>query len=451
MIRSVILWVLHNVFRVNTETTNNELNDNEKYVNEYEQIDRINFDAIFSNKIANYVASDSNISIDGENKRVELLSKTAQSMWKKIKKISSMSLGYGGVVIVPYVKEGKIFYTIAPQNRLTIDEKTGDLITKATILAERKKINYTTSEQIYYRWTNYQITNNNLVITQKFTNKAGKEIDTPTFWADIQTVTSITNVDRVPFGYIKSPINNRNISDKYGVPITYGCDATINEIRTCLKQIADEFELKETFVGVDFTMFKKDKEGNDVLPNKKLFKKFNASGDDLWEVFSPDIRESSYYTRLEELYTRLEKEVGCSAGILSKVETTSNATATEIRRRMYETWTIVDDMRNNIESGLEDFFYSCNILANAYNLSPEGDYEISYDWDYSLLEDTQQTFSQLIQGVNQDVISKEELRNWLKPDETIEESKKAVKEIEDSLPNVDEMLEGGEEDDNERK
>jgi hypothetical protein len=43
--------------------------------------------------------------------------------------------------------------------------------------------------------------------------------------------------------------------------------------------------------------------------------------------------------------------------------------------------------------------------------------------------------------------SKVELRQWLKPDETVEESEKAIKEIEETEPTVDDILgtRGGEE------
>ena len=38
-------------------------------------------------------------------------------------------------------------------------------------------------------------------------------VDPPTP-EDIQEVMTITNVDRVPFGFIKSPVNNRKASDR---------------------------------------------------------------------------------------------------------------------------------------------------------------------------------------------------------------------------------------------
>ena len=428
MLKNIWIWILQNIFHIQTETTQKEVEDNSKYARIYEQIDNINFNAIFSNKLANYVVSDSTMDIEGENARADLLNKTGGSMWKKAKKIVSMGFGYGGVCVVPYVKGGKIYYNLVPQDRLTIDKMDGELITGATILAEKKTISGV-SDKTYLRWTNYQIENGNLTITQQYSNEDGVQIPVPSFWSDIQEVMSITNVDRVPFGFIKSPINNRKASDKYGVPITYGCEATIFEIRETMKQLVDEYELKRPFVGVDATMFN----GNNKLPENGLWKKIDSTSDDFFEVFDPQFRD--YSDRLQELYKRLEHEIGTSYGVLSEVDT-KQATATEIKRSMYDTFTICDDMRSNVEKGMEDFFYACNVLANAYNLSPMGEYNVSFDWSYSLLEDTQNEWSQMIYALNNGIVSKIEVRQWLRPDETLEESEEAIKNIQEEEPDI---------------
>ena len=442
MFKNIIKYILTNVFKIKTQTTDKEINDNSKYAVLYESIDDINFASIFANKLSNYTISDSNMNIEGENARVDLLNKTGNSMWKKAKKITSMAFGYGGVIAVPYVKGGKIYYNLVPQSRLTIDEMDGELITGATVLAERKVISGTAGQTVYLRWTNYKIENNNLTITQQYSDENGKQIPAPDFWKDIQEVMAITNVDRVLFGYIKSPINNRKANDKYGVPITYGCEATILEIKTTMKQLIREYELKECFVGADVTMFK----GNDALPKNGLFKKIDSGNDDFFEVFDPQFRD--YTNRLQELYKRLEHEVGTSYGILSEVNTV-NATATEIKKSMYDTFTICDDMRTNIEKGMEDFFYACNVLANAYNLSPQGEYELSFDWSYSLLEDTTTEWSQMIWAANQGIISKTEIRQWLKPDETLEQSEQAIRDIEEKEPSYEDILGNKEENETE--
>ena len=283
------------------------------------------------------------------------------------------------------------------------------------------------------RWTNYQVKNGNITITQQFSDEKGNKIPAPEFWKNIQEVQVITGVDRVLFGYLKSPVNNRNASDTYGVPITYGCDATINEIKETLRQIVREYHLKQAFVGADATMFN----GKNALPLNGLFQKIDSGDDSFFEVFDPQFRD--YTTRLQELYKRLEHEVGTSYGILSEV-TTQNATATEIKRSMYDTFTIVDDMRSNVEKAMDDFFYACNVLANAYNLSPQGEYELAFDWSYSLLEDTQTEWNQMIQAESKGIVSKVEIRQWLNPDETLEEAEKKIKEIEESNPDIKQLL-----------
>ena len=434
MLSKIWTWILEKIFHVSTETKQKDVEDNTKYAFEYERIDDINFNAIFSNKLANYVVNDSNMNITGTNARVETLNKIGQSLWKKAKKLTSMSFGYGGLFIVPYVKGSKEYYTLVPQSRVTIDSTDGDLITGATILAERKEITKSIgSTKIYIRWTNYRLENGNCIIEQKFTDETGKEIPTPDFWQNILLKQTISGVDRVLLGYIKSPISNRKSNDKYGVPICYGCDSTIIEIKDTMKQLSREYKLKEPFVGVDATMFN----GNNALPINGLFKKIDSTNDDFFEVFDPQFRD--YSIRLQELYKRLEHEVGTSGGIISEVNT-QNATATEIKRSMYDTWTIVDDMRSNIEKGMEDFFYACNVLANAYNLSPVGEYTLDFNWSYSLLEDTQTEWSQLSYANNKGIISDVELRQWLKPDETLEESQKAINEIKEQEPTYEQML-----------
>ena len=435
MFQKFIMWIFR-LFNIQSQTTQKEVEDNQKYAVEYESIDKVNFNAIFSNRIANYVINDSDVTLVGENQRKELLDKTIQSLWKKMKKYTAMSLGYGGIVLVPYVKGGKIFYNIVSQNRLTIDETEGENITGATIIADKKTINKGIgNNKTYYRLTNYKVKNGNITITQKFTDENGKAIPTPEFWKNIQEVQVISGVDRALFGYIKSPINNRKADDKYGVPITYGCDETIEKIRTTLKQIDREYNLKEAFVGADSTMF----DGKDGLPSNGLFKKVDAGDDKFWEVFSPEIRDTALYNKLDRQFAQLEKEVGTSEGILTK-PTSTYQNIDEAKRAIQDTMSIIDDVRSNIEKGLEDFLYSANVLANAYNLSANGEYETSYDWSYYFIESTMDTWNQLIVGQSKGAVKTEEIRQFIFPTESEEVRKKAIEEIKASEPSVEDLV-----------
>lgn len=437
------LWdKILSLFGRKTSTTTKEFSDNQKYAMQFQSIKDINYNAIFSAKLSNYCANQSTITIDGNNKRAEYLNDIVNQIWDDRKRIFNRMFGTGGVFVLPYYANNEIQYNIIPQFRVSINEKIGKKMTNITILADiyTQKNGFTTN--IYYRWTDYIINNNTLTITQRYTNENGEVVDKPRIWNSVVDNFTISNVDRVLCGYFKSPVDNRLNSDNYGVPITYGCDATINEIKECLKQIVREFKVKEAFIGIDFTMFKGSDNDTLGLPENGIYRKFNGDKDDLWEVFDPAIRESSYYTRLQELYARLEKEIGTSKGILTEIET-SQATATAIRKALYDTFTIVDDARVEFEKAMEDLVYSIDVLANYYSITPAGEYEIKYEWGYDLLQDAQQDFNQLMQGLNSGIISKLEVRQWLKPNEDIEVSKKALEEIKESDPTIEDLVGGG--------
>ena len=139
------------------------------------------------------------------------------------------------------------------------------------------------------------------------------------------------------------------------------------------------------------------------------------------------------------MFARLEKAIGTSRGILTDPLSTYQNTD-ETKRSLYDTLSIMNAMRENIEQGLNDFFYSCDVLANAYNLAPAGKYEIKYDWDFGLIESSLETWQQLLTGYEKGVVKKEELRQFIYPSEDIKVTKKIIKELEEKNPSIQQIL-----------
>ena len=70
-------------------------------------------------------------------------------------------------------------------------------------------------------------------------------------------------------------------------------------------------------------------------------------------------------------------------------------------------------------------------LAERFGLTPaggRGQYAISFDWDMSLIESTEQTFTQMSELQAGGMVSKAELRRWVMGG-TPEENEQAVKQI----------------------
>ena len=244
---------------------------NDTFTYEYEKDKNINFTVIFSNKLANMAISDSNIDVLGDSLRAEELRKIIKKLLKKLKKIIARELGTGGVLVIPYVTNGKIYFNIVSQNRLSINKKIGDDIVDCTIMAEH----IVKDREHYFRWTDYTLKEGNLYIKHRATLDEEPILMTEiSEWANIEDM-SITNVDKMPFMYVKSPIDNRKEMDSYGVPITFGCEEQIKRIIKDLEQIDREYVLKDVFVGADITMFK----GENALPSNGLYKKINSGED----------------------------------------------------------------------------------------------------------------------------------------------------------------------------
>lgn len=424
MLKTVWEYILRIFGIEKSNTTGEQLTENMDFTQIYEASEEMNFTAIFANKLSTLAMSESTADVVGNNGRVAFLDQCLGEAWAQMKRVVSRMLGTGGCIIVPYVRAGEIQFDILSQERMVIHEKQGSHIIRATILADSVK----QKEKQYFRWVDYRVDEGNLYITNKVTDQWGNNAFLEQ-WAEIKDIT-ITGVDRVLFAYFQSPVDSRRFGHEYGVPITYGCDGLIKEIFECFEQIRDEYRLKEVKIFADERMFQKDgKTGKYRMPSKVFFAAHGKESGDMIEVFSPEIRHSSYYERMQYLFGLLEKSVGTSKGILTAPES-RGATATEIKAGLYDTYTMIGDMRTVIEKGVRDYLYACNVLANCYELAPMGEYGVRFDWSYEMIESSGETWGQLKDALDLGVKSKVELRQWLNPNETTDEARKVLDELE---------------------
>lgn len=98
------------------------------------------------------------------------------------------------------------------------------------------------------------------------------------------------------------------------------------------------------------------------------------------------------------------------------------------------------NFRKVLEDGLNDLFYAINAICNANEITPMGDYNVSYDWSDSMVESMTERFNELLQSLNMGTIDKAEFRSWTM-NESLEVAKDKIAEIEkNSLENL--SLEG---------
>ncbi len=105
--------------------------------------------------------------------------------------------------------------------------------------------------------------------------------------------------------------------------------------------------------------------------------------------------------------------------------------------------TAYDLCEQALESCLKDVVRAMDKYATIYNLAPEGDYDVSFEWDDSILTDTEQQTQERLMLLNAGIISKAEFRQWYMG-ETPAQAKAAIEAIDqekaDSMASMDSML-----------
>jgi A118 family predicted phage portal protein len=427
------------LFRIEVAKTDEEENSHREDVKAYDRTTGINMTAIIANRLATLTVTESKANITGDNQRAEFINSCFSSIWKDAQEITARSFGAGGVALVPYVAGNKIYTSIVPKDRFFVTRAQGTDIIGATIAADVKKKKTDT----YIRFTDYELQNGSYVIRNRATrNGSTCSLAEVAEWSGIAEEIRIGNVDRLLLTYLKSPYNRGEIGDLYGVPITKGSEDIIQQIEDCLKQIQLEFRNKEARVFADEMLFDKDDK-----VSAKLFKKVHAPGGisgsnasgAFFEIFDPAFRDTSYYNRLNELFILLEKSVGTSRGLLTE-PVTVGATATEIKRSSYDTYALITAMRNQWQDAVDALAYAYNVLANAFNLSSAGDYAIEWDWSTSLIESSAEMWNQMLQAKSAGAVKTAEVRQYIYPEETMEEAQAAVEEIAANEPSLSSLI-----------
>lgn len=443
MLQKFIAWV-KSIF-VKYPIDEPELMNTQDFVRRYEDTTKVNFDYIFANSLSKKVVSGSTCDIqmkdDSEpSQRVEFIDNAIKEnflgQWQAL---NSQAIGKGRKIGYPYIKSGKACIDWIDQDRMTINEVIGTKITSVTILAST----YTTpvSKLKYHRLVDMYLENGNYHEVQRAVSNYG----TPTslaicpFWENIKEERVIANVDNLLLITLDNATDSRRGRDLYKVPILFGADDLLRQIDECLVQIEKEYKNKRAFIGADDRMFNKGE-----MADSGLYKKFISSGtknDGMWEVFSPEIRDSSLYNRLEHLMSLVEKQAGVSSGVVTKA-TSNTATATEILVSQYDTLTYVMEMRRNNEKAIKQMAYCFDVLAEYFGLTPQGSmgqWKVSLNWDMKLYESSSETYNQMLQLV---------MNNWLDPaklnryvtGQSIEDAKAEIEELEKNAPTLKQML-----------
>lgn len=256
-------------------------------------------------------------------------------------------------------------------------------------------------------------------------------------WANFQPETTIEDVDRLLFAYFRMP--EANTIDPYSPLGVSGFSRAVRLIKDADMQYSRllwEYEGGELAIDVDRDALKlvvgPDGKDKTVLPQaqERLFRKIDLNADDTYKVFSPQLRDESLIRGLNTILTRIEDVTGLSRGTISDVTTQDAKTATELKILKQRSYATNSDIQMALQSALEDTIYVMDAYCSLYNVTPPGEYETSYEWDDSIIVDSESELSKRITLMNNGLASKLETRMWYFG-ETEPQAKAALQKIDD--------------------
>lgn len=329
--------------------------------------------------------------------------KIYQRFIKNIRTNTEYALGKGGMFFKPFYANGKIKITCIQADKFipTKFDSTSELLGAIFIdqITRGKEI-YTRLEYQELNDTTLTIKNKAYKTTLHNANILGNQIALSQVqdWANIQEEIQINDVNRLLGGYFKIPIANPvDNTSPVGVAIFANAIGTLEEIDRQFSRTLWEYESKETAIDVDDTAFKKDKNGNDILPKGKerLYRKLDFGKEEAWNVFSPEIRDTSLFNGLNELLRYTESQCGLSFGVLSK-NTEVEKRVEEIKTSKQDYFVTVSDIQGALQTALEDLIYSIDVLMSLYGIKHKVGATASFDWDDSILVDSEKKQSQAL-------------------------------------------------------
>lgn len=332
-----------------------------------------------------------------EDKEID---KIYQRFVKNIRTNTEYTLAKGGMFFKPFYANGRIKISCIQGDKFipTKFDSTGELL--GAIFIDQ----ITKGNDIYTRLEYQELNDTTLTIRNKAykgnknSSTLGSKINLSQVpeWQEIQEETTIGEVNRLLGGYFKIPIaNTKDNTSPIGVPIFANAIDTLEEIDKQFSRTLWEYESKETAIDVDETAFKKDKNGNDILPKGKerLYRKLDFGKEDAWNIFSPEIRDTSLFNGLNELLRYTESQCGLSFGVLSK-NTEVEKRVEEIKTSKQDYYVTVSDIQGALQTALEDLVYGIDVLMTLYKIPHKTNPNTSFDWDDSILIDSEKKQSQ---------------------------------------------------------
>ena len=383
------------------------------------------WDALYKNSgsmsLASAVASETArlVTLDMQSQvtgsaRAELINTAYGEVLSDIRRITELACAKGGIVMKPYVKNGRIFVTyVQAENFVPCEFDESGKITGAVFLDrvhDGKKV-YTRIEKHSIKHDVYTIENS--VFMSLGGSDLGRSVGLSEVeaWRGLDAKVKITGLSRPLFAYFSMPMaNNVDTASPLGVSVYSRAEKLMEDAQKQYERLIWEFESGERAIYVDETALKRVRGEKAQLPDKRLYRMINSEND-LFEDWTPDFRDEAILNGLNEMLRRLEFSCGLAYGTLSDIQRVDR-TAEEFRASRQRSYAQVLDIQTSLREAMETLVDAMDSLADLYALAEYGDVNVSFEFDDSIAADRQVEFEEKMRLTEKGIMQPWELRAW---------------------------------------
>ncbi len=354
----------------------------------------LNLPAVIAAKIAKLVTIESQCNISG-SARADWIKAQMKPVWGNVRNLTELAAAKGGMVFKPYIDgENIIVDCIQADSFFPTDFDSNKNMAGGVFVAQKVigKTIYTRLEQHKYKDGTHTITQ------YAYRSNVAGILGTPCSleavpeWADIEPIVQLQNIKAPLFVYWGMPFaNNIDVTSPLGVSIYSRAADTIKQLDLQYSRLIWEFEGGEMAIHASADLFKHKPGKREVeLPKGKdrLYRLMDVGekGESVFSVYAPTFRDSALLNGFNALLRQIEQQCGLAFGTLSDPQSVDK-TATEVIQSKQESYSTVADIQKSLQGALEALATSIDALATAAHLAPSGRYEITFDWDDSIIVD----------------------------------------------------------------
>ena len=369
-----------------------------------DSVKSLNLPAFIASELARQIVLEMKWNITGKNKdgntkdesgaditnpRAEYLKAEFEKLIPILRQKLEQGCAAGGMTIKPYPKDGHIFFDWTMDWSLypvafDDDGNMSDVIFRDTFNEGKTIYNrlerHTVVKGENGKSTSVEITQRAFKSTVK--DSIGTEIPLTAVdqWAQLEPKSEVKESNGQMFGWFKvASANNVDVDSPMGASVFAKAVGTIEQADKQYSRLLWEYEGSELAIDVDPTALRprKTEGGGLEMPklNQRLFRSVDVDkGDrDLYNVFSPAIRDSSLINGLNQLYMRIEDQCGLARGTISDLNTVAARTATELMLVKQRSYATISDNQTALEHCLRDVIRAMDVYATTYNLAPAGE------------------------------------------------------------------------------